>query len=380
MTTQSLKHGGSALARLAATAIVALGASLALPAAHARGDTVGDIVRMQGEQENVLAGLGLVVGLPGTGDSGEELMVARPLFEMLRQMGNPAGTFEDLSETQSVALVLVKCVVPSGGARQGDTIDIRVSTLGSANSLAGGELFLAPLRYEVRTSAGGDLPLAMAQGSIVIDDAASPTNATVPNGARMLQDLRLAPPGATFDLVVERHFAGHGTSVTVSNRINQEWFGTPDLFGPVVAQAIDDRTVRIRVPEEQRGDVPGFLAEILSYPVELRDLGLPSRVIVNRRTGVIIVTGNVQIAPVAITHKDLSITTTLPEPIPTPEAPIARLETWAGVATQPRGAESARLDDLLAAMERLDVPVEDQIDILMSLRKTGHLQAELVIE
>jgi flagellar basal body P-ring protein FlgI len=95
---------------------------------------------------------------------------------------------------------------------------------------------------------------------------------------------------------------------------------------------------------------------------------------------VIVVTGSVRIAPVAITHKDLSITTTLPEPVPTPEQPLARLETWAGVATEARAAEGARLDDLLTAMERLDVPVEDQIDILMSLRKTGHLQAELVIE
>ena len=86
------------------------------------------------------------------------------------------------------------------------------------------------------------------------------------------------------------------------------------------------------------------------------------------------------IAPVAITHKDLSISTTLPEPIPTPNQPVVRQENWAGVSTQARDAETARLDDLLAAMERLDVPVEDQIDVLLSLRKTGHLQAELIIE
>lgn len=374
MTRNSLQHGGWALARLIAAALIAL------PAMFARGDTIGDLVRLAGEQENTLAGLGLVVGLPGTGDAGEELTVARPLFEVLRSMGNAPGSLEDLAETKSVALVMVKCIVPEGGARLGDKLDIRVSTLGSAASLEGGELFLAPLRYEVRGPVELDVPLAMAQGTIVVDADASPTNATVPDGARMLRDLAMAPLGARFDLVIDRNFAGHGTAVAIASRINQEWFGTPDLFGPVVATAVDDRTVRITVPEEQRRDVPGFVAELLSYQIELRDLGLPSRVVVNRRTGVIVVTGSVRIAPVAITHKDLSITTTLPEPIPTLEQPLARIETWAGLATEARPADGARLNDLLAAMERLDVPVEDQIDILLSLRKTGHLQAELVIE
>lgn len=374
MKRNTLQHGGWALACLIAAALVALPASLA------RGDTIGDLVRIAGEQENTLAGLGLVVGLPGTGDAGEELTVARPLFEVLRSMGNTPASLEDLSETQSVALVMVKCVVPKGGARIGDKLDVRVSTLGSATSLEGGELFLAPLRYEVRGPVEQDVPLAMAQGTIVIDAEISPTNAMVPGGARMLRDLAMGPLGTAFELVIDRHFAGHGTAVAIASRINQEWFGTPDLFGPVVATARDGRTVRIAVPEEQRTDVPGFVAEVLSYQIELRDLGLPSRVIVNRRTGVIVVTGSVRIAPVAITHKDLSITTTLPEPVPTPEQPIARLETWAGVATEPRQAEGARLNDLLAAFERLDVPVEDQIDILLSLRKTGHLQAELIIE
>jgi flagellar P-ring protein precursor FlgI len=358
-------------------ALIVLLVMLARPATA---DTIADLVRLEGQQENSLVGLGLVLGLPGTGDSGEELITARPLFELLTQLGNAPAGFEELADSRSVALVMVKCVVPLGGARSGDTLDIRVSTLGSAQSLEGGELFLAPLRYEVRGPIETDQPLAMAQGTVVVDDSLTPTNAVVPEGARMLRDLRLGPVGGSFSLVVNRSFTGHSTCVAIASRINQEWFGTPDVFGPVVATPLDDRSVRIDVPADQRGDIPGFVAEILSYQIDLRDLGLPARVVVNRRTGVIIVTGGVRIAPVAITHKDLTITTTLPEPLPTPEAPLVRAENWIGIASQPRPDESARLSDLLAAMERLDVPVDERIDVLMSLRKTGHLQAELIIE
>ncbi|MEM1071767.1 MAG: flagellar basal body P-ring protein FlgI [Planctomycetota bacterium] len=343
-------------------------------------DTIGDLVRIRGMQQNGLMGLGLVIGLPGTGDSGEELITARPLFEVLRRMGNMPGSFDDLAESRAVALVMVKCTVPEGGARAGDLLDVRVSTLGSASSLAGGELFMAPLRYEIRGVVEGDAPLAIAQGTIVIDDQAAPTNATVPGGARMWRDLAMGRLGRTFELIIDRHFAGHRSAVTIAQLINQEWHANPDQSLPSVATAIDDRVIRIDVPPEQLGAIPGFVSEILSYALDIRTLGLPARVIVNRRTGVIIVTGTVRIAPVVITHKDLTITTALPEPVPTPEQPIVRLENWAGVSTQAREAETARLSDLLAAMERLDVPVEDQIDVLLSLRKSGHLQAEVIIE
>jgi flagellar P-ring protein precursor FlgI len=346
----------------------------------AAGDTLGDIVRLEGQQANTLVGLGLVFGLPGTGDSGEELATARPLMEVLTQMGNAPQSLEELADSRSVALVMVKAVVPLGGARVGDTIDVRISAMGSASSLAGGELFIAPLRYEVRGPVELDRPLAIAQGTVAVDDPAVTTNAMIPDGARMLQDLKLDRLGSSFTLLIDRHFAGHAAAVTIANRINQEWFGTLDLFGPVVATPVDDRAVRIDVPEDQRGQVPGFVAEILGYRIDLRDLGLPARVVANRRTGVIVVTGAVRVAPVAITHKDLSITTTLPEPVPTPNAPLARLETWVGVGTGARPDETAQLSDLLAALERLDVPVEDQIDILLALRRSGHLQAELIVE
>lgn len=351
-----------------------------LVAVNAAADTVRDLVRIEGTQENVLFGLGLVFGLSGTGDSGKELVTVRPLAQVLINSGNAVATLDELEATKSVALVMVKCVVPEGGGRKGDKLDIRVSTLGSAKSLAGGELFLSPLRYEVRGPVELDRPLAMAQGTVVVPNPASPTNAVVRGGARLLEDLSMRPVGASFNLIINQHFAGHASATAIASRINQEWFGTPDLFGPAVAIVVDDRTIRIDVPQDQRPNPAAFVGEILGYQIDQRDLGLPAKIVVNRDTGVILVTADVRIGPVAITHKNLSITTILPEPVPTPAQPRVRQQEWTGLVTHERQGEMARFEDLMAAMERLDVPVGDQIEILQSLHKTGRLQAQLIIE
>ena len=343
-------------------------------------DTIKDLVRIEGTQENTLFGLGLVFGLNGTGDSGDELATVRPLAQVLINSGNAVATLEELENSKSVALVMVKCTVPSGGAVTGDMLDVKVSTIGSAKSLAGGELFLAPLRYEVRGPIEQDVPMAMASGTITLTNTDVPTNAKVARGAKMIKDLTLRPTGSSFNLVVNQHFAGHSSTSAIANRINQEWFGTPDLFGPVVASVISDRLVRIDIPSDQRTNPSAFIAEILGYQINQRELGLPAKIIVNRDSGIILVTADVRIGPVAITHKNLSITTILPEPIATPEQPRVRQQEWAGLATDQRQSEMARFEDLLAAMERLDVSVEDQIEILQSLHKTGRLQAQLIIE
>jgi len=347
---------------------------------NASADTIKDLVRIEGTQENVLFGLGLVFGLNGTGDSGQDLVTVRPLAQILINSGNAVASLDELESTKSVALVMVKCVVPEGGGRKGDKLDIRVSSLGSAKSLAGGELFLAPLRYEVRGPVELDRPMAMAQGTVVVTNPAAPTNAVVRGGARLLEDLTLRSFGSSFNLIVNQHFAGHSSTTAIASRINQEWFGTPDLFGPAVAIVIDDRNIRIDIPQDQRSNPAAFVAEIMGYQIDQRDLGLPAKIVINRDTGVILVTADVRIGPVAITHKNLSITTILPEPIPTPEQPRVKQDAWTGISTNARQGEMARFEDLMAAMERLDVPVADQIEILQSLHKTGRLQAQLIIE
>jgi flagellar P-ring protein precursor FlgI len=119
---------------------------------------------------------------------------------------------------------------------------------------------------------------------------------------------------------------------------------------------------------------------VLNAEVKTELLDLPAQVIVNSRTGAIIVTGDVQISPVAITHKELTITTTVPAAAPSAQAPISRRDRWTDLKTGARPSEAARLADLLAAFERLNIPTPDQIEILQMLHKTGKLHARLVVD
>src|SRR3954451_11664957 len=124
---------------------------------------VADITRLSGQRTNVLTGLGLVYGLKGTGDGGDFLPAIKPLASMLSKFSDPA-TVQELSKVGNVALVSITATIPADGARNGDKIDVYVTSLGSASSLKGGRLFVTPLQGPVPVQ--GDLVLALAQGPV----------------------------------------------------------------------------------------------------------------------------------------------------------------------------------------------------------------------
>jgi len=143
---------------------------------------------------------------------------------------------------------------------------------------------------------------------------------------------------------------------------------------------VDDRTIRVSIPESDRQDRAGFLADVMSADVNTTLLDLPAQVICNQKTGSIIVTGDVQISPVAITHKDLNVTTTIPPPVPSPQNPLVERDQWMALKTEGKPSEVAKLSDLIKAFKQLDIPVEEQIGILQMLHKTGKLQAKLIVD
>jgi flagellar P-ring protein precursor FlgI len=308
--------------------------------------------------------------------------VARPLVALLKNNGQGIGLPEEVtkgkSEIKSIALVSVTATVRRDGARADDTIDVTVSTLNTASSLKGGELYL--------TSMQGPLPgspvYAIAQGKIELEDDSVPTSGRVRGGARMIRDILMPEVGDSFNLVLDAPFAGWGAASAVAEAIQDSVVvaGRANPDAPTVAKVLDDRTIAVTVPREERSNKALFLAQVLGTEVKTEFLDLPAQVIVNSRSGAIIVTGNVTISPVAITHKDLQITTTSPTPVASPQNPITKRGRWTDLATAPKAGEAARLTDLLAALDKLSVPAADQIQILQMLHKTGKLEAKLVVD
>ncbi|MDX9910434.1 MAG: flagellar basal body P-ring protein FlgI [Phycisphaerales bacterium] len=368
-------RGGACAALAAALAVASTGSPMAFA-----GPTVREIARLEGQVESRLRGIGLVTGLPGTGDSGQELIVARPLMQLLISNGNAPGTIEELAKSKSVALVWVDAVIPKEGGRAGDQFDVSVTTMHSAKSLKGGQLVLSPLREPL----GRQEVFGFAAGPLTIEDESVLTNTRVRGGLTLTRDIVIPTVGNSFDLIIEPWFAGYGTASQIASEINDgELRQVPGPNGEdveLVAQAIDDRTVRVRVPEHERASVAAFVAAVQATPVNLDLARLPARVVVNERTGAYVVTGDVTLGPTVITHKDLTITTTVPAPVPTPENPIVESGRHVPLGTELKPAQETRLDDLVRVFKQLNVPTKDQIEILHMLKKNNALHAELIID
>jgi flagellar P-ring protein precursor FlgI len=337
--------------------------------------TVKDITRLEGAGRSTLQGLGLVTGLPGTGDDATDIQTARPLAALLENLGDPIPDLEALASTKSVALVLVKCQVPETGARPNDRFDVTVTSIGSASSLRGGELHLTPL---IGPYAGSGV-FAIADGRLEMPSDTIDTRGIVYDGAHMIQPISTADVGDVFTLVLDPAIRDWSAASEIAGAINEAIAGRPNAQAPPVARVLDASRIEVTIPSFERAAKAAFLSEVLSTDVNTSLLRLPARVICNPTRGSIVVTGNVTISPVNITHNDLVITTTLPPIEPTPLNPVVERQRWISMQTGARAAESTRLQDLLAAFEQLDIPVREQIGILSDLHASGRLEAKLII-
>ena len=374
------------LRRLALAAAVAGALSLAMPTeSHAA--RVGDVTRLGGERTNTLTGLGLVVGLPGTGDGGDFQPATRPLREMLRQFANAADAVE-LADAANVALVTVTVTVPRTGARAGDALDVAVSSMGPAPSLRGGRLFVTPLvgPKPLNGRIAADDVLALASGALLVEDLTTPTVGVVKGGATMEQDLilpQIDPRTGRFQLILDDSNAGWGTASAIATMINDAEGGAAfndaggDPYAPVVptAVAVTSSTVVVTIPEAERPDPAAFMARVQRLPVP--PSATEARVEINDRTGTMVLTGDVEIGPVVVSHRGLTITTVTPPPVATLRTPV--LESREAVALDTTGTAGAKLQDLVDAMDRLKVPAEDRIAIVKMIHESGQLHAKVYV-
>lgn len=395
----------------AATAVCLLAANPALAV------KVGDVARFQGEFPNRVMGMGLVVGLPGTGDGGDYMPAMRPLSNLLARMANPIGTAGELKEAKNAAIVMVEATLPANGVREGDRIDVQISSVGAAKSLAGGRLLMTPLLAATALTArsenqgpGPDI-LAFASGPLSTSDPKAARTAFIRNGAtieanmlhrylvlgRELEQYRAAreqggeingplldwirPNEPYITLVIGSSHASWAMANVMAQMIS-DMASDPDLQGrprrveDMIALAADRNNVLVRVPETARKNLAPFLAR-----VETLELLMPeteARVIVNRVMGSIIITGDVEISPVTITYKGMTIQTQTPPPKPTPEAPLLDIQQFA--ALDPGGRGGAKLKDLVASLNSLKLPPADRVHIIEELHRLGKLHARLIVE
>jgi flagellar P-ring protein precursor FlgI len=346
--------------------------AIACMAAPAGAVKIADITRIGGERTNILTGLGLVYGLKGTGDGGSFAPAIAPLRSMLSKFGDPV-TVAQLNNAANVAVVMVTATVPAPGARDGDHLDVHVSSVGAAASLHGGRLFVTPMQGPLP---GGPL-LALSEGPITIEDPSTPTVGVIraaAGGAVMETDLpaHVIDAGGRFTLILDEYSTSWGTASRIAKIIND----SESNAGEILATAIDGKNVLVTIPSSERDHPDSFIARIQQLPVQM--IATKARVTINQKTGTIIMTGDVEISPVVISHNGLSISTVMPPPQATLRNPVVTDHEAIAVSTvdEPNG----NLQDLVAAMEQLKVPALDRIQIIEELYKTGKLHAELIEE
>ncbi|HSV12620.1 MAG TPA: flagellar basal body P-ring protein FlgI [Tepidisphaeraceae bacterium] len=342
---------------------------------------VADITRLNGARTNVLSGLGLVVGLKGTGDGGAYAAAIRPLAALLAKYADPTAVSE-LQNAANVAVVQVMATVPANGVRNGDHLNVRVLSTGAATSLHSGHLFITPMLgptaqpYIPRDADGNPLrpiPFALAEGPVVIEDPTSPTAGIVEGGAVMEVDLpaRYIDNAGRFTLILDDPAASWTTASTIAKLINEA-----GDTGETIATALDPKNIIVTIPTSERERPDSFISAILRLPVPM--LASEAKVQINEKTGTMIVTGDVEISPVVISHKGLTITTINPQPPPTFRNPQVSTKEVIPLDTTNQGG--AKLQDLANAFDALHVPAEDRITIVKELYKTGKLHAKLEVE
>ncbi|GGY50753.1 flagellar basal body P-ring protein FlgI [Parvularcula lutaonensis] len=365
----------------------AMAIALAVPAlltGPASASRLKDITKIEGVRENQLIGYGLVVGLPGTGDRAQNaLFTEQSLRSMLERFGVALDN-ERILQTRNTAAVMVTASLP-GFSRNGDKIDVTVSALGDARSLQGGTLLVTPL-----TAADGNV-YAVAQGQLIIGgfQAAGaagsiqrgvPTQGRIPAGATVEREL--AFPINELDTV---RYVLKNPDFTTANRIAS---AIDQRLSGRFARAVDLATVEVLVPADYRGQVTTMLAELESIDVETDEI---ARVVVDESSGTIVIGQNVRISPVAIAHGNITIRIS-ERPIPSQPSPFSRVGETVVVPRTDIAVEedlgngfrviedNITLQELVDGLNAMGVTPRDMISILQTIKSSGAMQAELVVQ
>jgi len=353
-------------------------------AEQAMADRVKDLASIAGVRNNQLVGYGLVVGLNGSGDQTTQTpFTVQSIINMLTQFGItiPPGVSLQL---KNVAAVTVHAELPPF-AKPGQTIDVTVSSIGNAKSLRGGALIMAPLR-----GADGNV-YAVAQGNLVVGGF----GASADDGSRIIVNVPSAgriPSGATVERSVPTDFLTreaivlnlHTPDFTTSNRLADQINMT---MGPGTAHSVDAVSVSVRAPADpaQRTAFVSALQSLEVVPGEVQ-----ARVIVNSRTGTVVIGDNVRVTPAAVSHGSLVVTISEAPFVSQPVAPFSNSGRTVVVPdseisiNEEEGSmflfePGTSLDEIVQAVNRVGAAPGDLVAILEALKQAGALRAELIV-
>jgi len=339
-----------------------------------------DIATVQGVRSNQLIGYGLIVGLDGSGDQTTQTpFTTQSLTNMLQQLGITLPPGLNL-QLKNVAAVMVTATLPPF-ARPGQLLDVTVSSLGNARSLRGGTLLLTPLR-----GADGQI-YAMAQGNVAVGGAGASAAGSkvqinhlsagrVPDGATVEKGV----PSAVMQgdsVNYELSMTDFTTARTVADTINRE-------VGEPVAQALDGRLVTVRAPTAANERI-AFLSRLENLSIE--SVAPAARIIINARTGSVVMNQMVTLEPCAVAHGNLAVTINATPVISQPN-PFGQGQTVtaekAEVQIRQEGGQlaimqGARLEEVVKALNSLGATPQDLLAILQAMKSAGALKAELEV-
>ncbi len=351
----------------------------AMPSATAE-TRLRNICRIKGQEENVLRGVGLVVGLNGTGAAGDGPTM-RAIARAMDLLGSPVGTnglldaaaINELKKIKNVSLVIVTATVPATGARRGEKLNCTVSAL-NGKSLMGGELTFAALQ-------GPNLQdrrvFALCSGPVNIEDSELPTVGRVHNGCQMEQDVYTPffvrdEEGIYITLVLDKYHASFHAAAAIAEKIEDNYgayFATTQSSQPedrveqhyVVAH--DATNIRVRIPKYYESRPVAFTSEILETIINDEDA--EARVVINTRTNTIVISGDVRIGDVVVVHDSIVI-----------EAGTSAEFT----ALVDSDSANPSLERLVTQLNLLKVSEKDVIEIIRRIDVAGKLHGKLIVQ
>ena len=362
------------------TLIVGILFYAALSSGLVKADRIKDISTVAGIRSNPLVGYGLVVGLDGTGD-GSGAIADQSMKSMLSRLGINIPADATL-KAKNVAAVSIHATLPAF-SKKGQKIDVTVSSIGGAKSLRGGSLLMTPLR-------GMDRKIyAIAQGNIVVSGFGvegldgSKVTVNVPSSGRILNGAMVeriidTPFGDSNEIVLNLHQADFTTSARLVEVIN-------NAVGPGSAHSLDPASVSVNAPSDpaQRVSFISFLENLIVSPGEA-----PAKIIVNSRTGTVVIGKHVHVLPAAVSHGSLTVTITQATQVSQPE-PLSEGQTAVVPVTNINVNQEnnkmfvfnpgVSLNEIVQAVNQVGAAPGDLVAILEALKEVGALQAELVI-